>query len=143
MCYGKAYHHKWAHHPRHHHSAKKARRQGWRGHQFWNQPPVNIQELDDRYELWLFAAGYQKADFQVHLKDDTLLIRVVPQEGELVDTDNWRRREFRPTQFERQFELNDKIDRDAISAKYEDGILKLTLSKKAGMESQSQDVIVA
>lgn len=141
MCHGKAYHHKWGHHPRHH-FAKKGKHFRHR-HPFWNTPPANVQELDDRYELFIYAAGYAKGDFEVQLRDDLLIVTAANKEGELVESGNWRRREFRASGFERYFELNEKIDREAISAKYEEGILKVTLPKLAGMETQSQDVIVA
>ena len=30
----------------------------------WGYPPVNVEELDDRYEILLYAAGYAKSDFK-------------------------------------------------------------------------------
>lgn len=139
MCYGK-YHQKWGQHPAHHY-AKKARRHRRRA-AFWNTPPVNVQELDDRYELWLFAAGYQKEDFEVKLRDHTLVIRVANKEEEIVESRNWRRREFHARGFERYFDLNEKIDTAGIAAKYEEGILKVILPKLEGMETQRQEVLV-
>jgi len=65
-----------AHHPKHHFKRKFRKmmehkmKRGGRGH----FPKVNVQELDDRYELFVYAAGYAKADFKVDLTDDTLII---------------------------------------------------------------------
>jgi len=36
--------------------------------------------------------------------------------------------------------LNDKIDKDAIEAKYEEGILKVSLAKKEGFETVRKKV---
>lgn len=141
MCNRAAMHPRWG---RHHARA-------WKRHQFKQRkmfPPVNIEELDDRYEISFFAAGFAKSDFQISLADDTLTVsgtREITEpsvnEPDWDDIENrhgrghWRNREFRLRNFERHFILNDKIDRDDIQAKYEDGVLKITLSKKEGAET--------
>jgi HSP20 family protein len=111
-------------------------------------PPVNIEELDDKYEISFFAAGYSKSDFKISLADDTLTVSGAKESkgGSAQDPDwediesrhhhrHWRNREFKLRNFERHFILNDKINRDEIQAKYEDGVLKITLSKKEGAET--------
>ena len=121
-----------------HKIAKHNRRHGrGRGH----FPKVNVQELDDRYELFVYAAGYSKSDFEVNLTDNTLII-AANSKAEKKSNYNWRRQEFRPRQFERQFELNDKIDKDSIAAKYEDGVLKITLAKLEGFETVRKAVTI-
>ena len=136
MYHKRAYCADSAHHPKHHFKRKfrkmmKHKYAQGRGGHF---PKVNVQELDDRYELFVYAAGYAKGDFKVDLSDNTLIISV-NSTTKNESNYNWRRQEFQPRKFERQFELNDKIDKDAIEAKYEDGILKVTLAKKEGFET--------
>lgn len=130
-------------HPRHHFKKKfkkmmehKMAHRG--GRRF---PKVNVQELDDRYELFVYVAGYIKSDFKVDLTDNILIINAKPAKEDAENL-NWRHQEFRPRPFERQFELNEKIDKDSISAKYEEGILKITLAKLEGMETISRVVDV-
>ena len=140
MYHKQAYCAEGAEHPRHHfkrkfkkmmaHKIAKHNRRHGRGH----FPKVNVQELDDRYELYVYAAGYSKSDFKVDLTDNTLTIAVDKIANDLSEN-HWRRQEFRPRKFERQFELNDKIDKDSIAAKYEDGVLKITLAKLEGFET--------
>lgn len=137
MCKGKAYYRHHGGHRHHHRGFQK-----W-AQRAWNTPPVNVKELDDRYELMVFAAGYEKADFQVQVVDHQLLISVEKQESDIVDSPNWRRREFTGAGFERRFEMNDKIDADGIRADYKEGILMVTLPKKAGFETKRQDIQVA
>ncbi|MEL6867132.1 MAG: Hsp20/alpha crystallin family protein [Bacteroidota bacterium] len=120
----------------------------WRRHRgrgrYGAYPPVNVQELDDRYELFLFAPGLSKGDFQIALADRLLTISVEkPKADEAAEPFNWRRREFRPRGFERKFELNDHIDTSAISAKYEEGILQITLLKLDDFHTKRQDIVVA
>ncbi len=140
MCYHKGYHQKWGGH--HNHRFRHAGREKWarKFQQMWQQPPVNVREIDDAYELYVYASGYVKNDFIVKMKDDILVIAV--KEPELVEDAGWSRQEFTPAGFERRFELNEKIDKDAISAKYEDGILKVTLPKLAGFESTTSEIEV-
>ena len=48
-----------------------------------------------------------------------------------------------PEYFVREFELSEKIDQDGISAKYEEGILKVTLPKLPGFETVRKDIGIA
>ena len=110
----------------------------------WFRPPVNVQELDDAYEIFLVAPGWTKKDFQIALSDNILTISVEKkQEEEIEEGASWRRREFVPKSFQRKFELNEKVDMEAIKAKYENGILQLTLPKLEGSETFRKDIFVS
>jgi len=140
MCYAKANHPRWENH----HSRRHAKRR-WKQKMAmaWGYPPVNVEELDDRYEILIYAAGHDKEEFSISLKDDTLIVKAGrPSKAEEAPELNWRRQEFRPTGFKRFFELNEKIDREAISAQYVDGVLKITLAKKPGSETVRQEIEV-
>lgn len=104
-------------------------------------PPVNVQELDNHYELLLFAPGFQKSDFQVKTKDRILIIGLDAKKDSKAEP-NWLRREFASSGFQRRFELNEEVDTDKISAKYEDGILYVTLPKLSGFETSRQEIEV-
>lgn len=144
MCNRKAFYKNWDGHP-----ASKSRRHG--GHpakKFWkekfkstfNHPPVNVQELDDKYVLLLFAPGFEKEDFLIATLDNTLSISVEKKEQE---DQNWRRQEYTPGSFKRQFELNEKVDKNDISAKYENGVLIVNLPKLEGFESARNEIKIA
>lgn len=106
------------------------------------RPPVNVQELDDRYELYLFAPGLSKTDFLISLQGDLLTIAAKKQ-GNEADTGKWTRREFETDAFERQFLLNEKIDRDQIAARYEEGVLLVSMAKLPWQEGPKQEIVVA
>ena len=138
MCYKSAYHPHWGkHHHRHHrHHAKK---RYWKNKfTAWAYPPVNVEEEDEQYLIRLYAAGYQKDDFQVAVEDDILVIKV--QKEEQPQQDFHKRWAFVPGNFERHFELNDKINKESINAKYEEGVLTITLPKLEGKETFRQDI---
>jgi HSP20 family molecular chaperone IbpA len=51
-----------------------------------------------------------------------------------------KRREFDPRGFKRIFELNEKIDKENITATYQEGVLKIRLPKLAGMETYRKNI---
>jgi len=103
-------------------------------------PPANVRELDDKYELHLFAPGYDKKDFLLAIIDKNLSISV-KKEQETMD-DSWKRQEYLPKGFVRQFELNGKIDKSNIKAKYDSGVLIISLAKQEGYETSREEIKV-
>lgn len=150
MCYRKSSHPQWGM------DREKSMHFGHFGRHFGGQmtrhpraggffPPVNVLEADDKYELYVYAPGLAKSDFNINLRDDVLTIAVHKKDGsDLVESPHWRRQEYRPTDgFERSFVLNEKVDTANISAAYADGVLVVTLPKLPGTETKRQDVYVA
>ena len=142
MCYHKAYQKHGAHHARHRrrHCQNKSRGHGRGWGRSGDYPPVDIEEFDDRYEASVFAAGFYKSDFQVKVKGDLLMISASKEESEIVDNPSMKRREFDPRGFKRIFELNEKIDKENITATYQEGVLKIRLPKLAGMETYRKNI---
>ena len=102
---------------------------------------VNVEEFDNKYVLHVSAPGFEKSDFLVNIKDDTLMIKAT--RGAQDDAEGrWRRREFNSDVVERYFQLNEKIDKNAISATYQDGVLQISLPKLEGYETIRQQVEV-
>jgi len=134
---------------RNHHTAARFKNHcGYSGRKFWaekfktnlNQPPVNVEESDDKYSLFLYAPGFEKTDFLIATVDNTLSISV---EKKTEEQNAWRRQEYVPQSFKRQFELDEKVDKTTISAKYENGVLEITLPKLEGFETTRQKVEIA
>lgn len=124
-------------------------RHHWRGHHTHHGRhfgaasatfPVNVRELDDRYELHLFAPQLSREDFKLELADRTLTISITASKEEEIELGNWIRQEYRPRGMERSFLLNEKIDLDNIKAAYADGVLKATLPKHPDQVTQRRGV---
>ena len=98
-------------------------------HSGQSSPAVNIQEYDDKYELFLSAPGLSKEEIKVSLSDNFLTISAERKQFELGENAKWKMYEFTPGGFKREFELSEKIDLENISAKYEGGILIMTFPK--------------
>jgi HSP20 family protein len=107
----------------------------------FSTPPANVLEKDDKYELHLFAPGYKKKDFLIALIDQKISISA--KKEALESGENWKRKEYIPRGFDRQFELNDKIDRSNIIAKYENGVLMVSLPKMEGFETLREEIKIA
>ncbi len=139
MCCRTGYFGHWMHHPKSHYGKRKKRGgssffSGW-----WNEPPVNVQEFDDHYEIFVYAAGYEKADFKVNIIGDALNISAKKASDE-EDEFSWRRREHQQSHFERKFALPDDGDKERVTASYQDGVLTIRLGKLPGHETVRQQV---
>src|SRR4249920_2011582 len=93
-------------------------------------PPVNIVEKDDLYHIELSAPGMDKADFNVKLDGKVLTISSEKKEEKKQENEKMIRKEYNYRSFKRSFTVDEKIDATNISARYENGILKLDLPKK-------------
>lgn len=92
-------------------------------------PSVNIKETKDEFLVELAAPGMTKEDFSIELNNDVLTIK--SEQLEQRENEDYTRREFNYSTFQRSFNLNKQVVNDAkIKACYADGILKLSLPKK-------------
>ena len=90
-------------------------------------PPASVTEIAHGYVLEIEMPGVKKDRLDISLENNELTIvgrRSLPTvEGTLIH------RESRPENFRRVFELDPSIDADKISAKIDQGLVTLTLSK--------------
>ena len=95
-------------------------------------PAINVKETNDHYEVELAAPGMEKKDFKIELNGNMLTISSERQsEWEDKEDERYTRREFSYQSFQRSFQLpKDVVDEDKIQAKYENGLLHLTIPKK-------------
>ena len=90
-------------------------------------PSVNILDHEKFFELNLAAPGKNRKDFIIELEDQILTISSESFTNN--DSDNFTRQEFRYDNFKRSFRLPDSINTSLIKAKYENGILSISLPK--------------
>ena len=106
-------------------------------------PPVNITNNADNYLVELLVPGYTKADFKVKLEENILTVSAEQKHSELTEGSKVVRKEFSLKAFKRSFTLDDKMDTENISAKYENGLLQLTLPKKEQVKPQAKDISIS
>jgi HSP20 family protein len=118
--------------------------------------PVNIFETADAFNLEIAAPGRVKDQFSLNVENNTLTIAYADKVG--AETKNEAkneteqevkvvepkqiRREFAAQPFKRSFALDDKINTEAINAKYEDGVLKVLLPKKAEIKPAVKQISI-
>jgi len=98
----------------------------------YTYPPVNVIKEENKYLLSIALPGVSKKDVVINIEKNILTIK---SEIEDVNTDiKYRLREFNYAKFERSFTLSDDADIDNISAKFEKGILTISIPtlKEAG-----------
>ncbi len=105
-------------------------------------PPVNIVEDTNNYQLEVAVPGLEKSDFNIKLDGEVLTISAEKKEVAKTETQKVVRKEFSSKAFKRSFTLDEKIDAAAIEAKYENGILKLTLPKKEVAKVVTKEITI-
>lgn len=117
---------------------------GFTGNMPANKVPVNIRETDNSFEMELIAPGIKKEEIQINVAGDTLTVSFENKfEGkEENNEEGWLQQEYRRQSFSRSFQLNDAIEAVNINARYENGILHLSLPKKEKAKRISKSVKV-
>ena len=101
---------------------------------------VNIYTTETSFEMLVFAPGRIKENFHLDVKGSELTVSYMPPEG--FPRPDWVRREYSRGGFERSFTLDETIDTAGISAKYEDGVLQVSLPIIPGKEQVKHEIIV-
>ncbi len=102
---------------------------------------VNVYKTDSSFEMLVFAPGRIKENFNLGVKGRELTVSYTPPEG--FPRFEWVQREYSRGGFERTFALDENIDISKISAKYEDGVLQVSLPVIAGKEVSNQEIKVS
>lgn len=102
-------------------------------HPMANHPfPIDVTENDGAYAIRAEIPGFKKEDIQVSVHGDQVIISAEAQkEKEEKEGDQIVLRECTYGRQYRTFTLPQAVDDTKTTAKYEDGVLKLTLPKKA------------
>lgn len=106
-------------------------------------PPVNIVENEEGYHLEFAVPGRNKENFKVKVEGAQLAISYEEKkETEERKDQKVVRSEFSVSSFNRSFTLNNKVNAEAIQAKYEDGILKVLVPKKEEAKPLTKDITI-
>lgn len=105
-------------------------------------PAINVLEDEKGYHVEVAAPGMTKDDFSIHVNDQDELVILVEKKEEKNDKDcncekkeekkcncKYLRHEFSYSRFEQSLLLPDNVNKDEISAKVNDGILRIELPK--------------
>lgn len=96
------------------------------------RPVVNIYENSDEFLLLAEMAGVKKGDINIDLENNVLslsAVRHLAPRGE-----GARFEEFGSVEYRNSFSIPETIEKTEVSAKFEDGILHLTLPKQEAVK---------
>lgn len=96
-----------------------------------SMPAVNINEADEKFEVEVAVPGLNKEDFKIDVDHNILTISSEKKEEKEEKDKKFTRKEFSFSSFSRSFSIPENVDAEKISARYDNGILKLELPKKA------------
>ena len=95
-----------------------------------NVPAVNITEQKNDYLVSLAAPGLKKEDFKIDVDGNMLTISSEKEETREEKDKKFTRKEYNYSSFSRSFTLPEEINKEKIEAKYEDGVLKISLPRR-------------
>lgn len=106
-------------------------------------PAVNLKETAENFVVEMAAPGMKKEDFKVELSNNLLTISSEHKnKHEEKEGDKYTRKEFSYQSFQRSFQLSrEAVDAENIQAKYENGVLHLTIPKREEVKQKPSRLI--
>jgi len=92
-------------------------------------PKVDAMEFSDRVVIEAEIPGLKKEDLGIKVENDILTISGNKRDTVEDKTGKYIVRELKRSSFKRSFKLQENIDRKSIDAKFEHGMLLITLKK--------------
>lgn len=100
-------------------------------------PAVNIKENKNDFTVSMAVPGMKKDDFKIELDGNMLTISSEKEENKEEKESKYTRKEYSYSSFSRSFTLPEDVNREAINAAYNDGVLVLTLPKKEEVKKET------
>lgn len=104
-------------------------------------PSVDIYETENALALTAEIPGIDEKDIEIKIEDSTLTLKGERKFEKETKEENYHRIERSYGSFSRSFTIPRYIDEDKIKAVHEDGILKITMPKKAELKPRKVKVL--
>ncbi len=103
-------------------------------------PYVDISEDSKAVFVQVELPGIKKDDVKVNVDEDNILVIKGEKKPVIKENATIHKTESTYGEFERRFVLPDDIDKDKIEAKYENGLLEISIMKKAKPEPKEVEI---
>ncbi|QGJ70467.1 Molecular chaperone (Small heat shock protein) [Planctomycetales bacterium 10988] len=100
-------------------------------------PHADIVERENDFVLYLDLPGAKSDSIDLQYHDETLTIEAAIEPRQADET-KYFAREYGIGNYRRTFRIHETIDDEKIEARYEQGVLKLTLPKKQAQPKKIQ-----
>mgnify|MGYP001445169818 FL=1 len=91
-------------------------------------PPYNIVDNDKEFLIEFSVPGFDKKDFLLEVEENNLKVSKLSSKDNKPEN-NFFKRQFNYSQFEKNFTIPEEVNIEKINSKYENGILKIFLPK--------------
>jgi HSP20 family protein len=91
------------------------------------EPAVNLSEKNGTYTLECALPGYRKEDITIEARGDAITITGSAGRDEREERPRYHRHEVERRAFTRTIALPSEIDPESIAAKFENGLLEITM----------------
>lgn len=105
-------------------------------------PAINVAENQTNFEIEIAAPGMKKKDFHVTIENGILMVNGTTRTEEEETTKNYTRQEFTTRSFTRSFTLPENVNQEEMHAKYDNGILRLTIAKTEKTALPTKEVLI-
>ncbi len=105
-------------------------------------PSVDVAETDEAFEISAELPGMSEDNIDVSLSDGVLTLRGEKKDEREEKGKQYYLSERRYGSFQRSFRLPDGVEENKIDAKFEKGILKITLPKSPQAASQAKKISI-
>jgi HSP20 family protein len=102
---------------------------------------ANVKENEKSYDIDLAVPGFDKKDINITIENGMLTVSGEKKTERETKEDEYMRQEFNVTSFSRSFNLPVNTTEEDIQARCENGILKLSISKKEKAPAQLKKAI--
>lgn len=105
-------------------------------------PRIDVSETDQAFEVLAELPGMEEKDVELLLQDHVLTIRGEKKFEKEEKRKNYHMIERQYGSFQRSFELPDIVDETKIAAKFDKGVLCVTLPKSAKAKESSRKIAI-
>jgi HSP20 family protein len=106
------------------------------------RPSVDISENKKGYTIRVEIPGVEKDDVKLTIEDDTLLISGEKRQEKEDNDGGYHCVERSYGSFQRVISLPADADQEKLEAKFRNGVLTLTLPRKAGVQSNAREIAI-
>lgn len=105
-------------------------------------PDFDVFERDGKIVIRADLPGMKREDIQVSVEDDMLTIKGWREEEKEVKEEDYYSCERSTGEFSRTMQLPQGVGNEAVEAKYEKGVLEVTVPRPAAPERKAKNVTV-
>ncbi|HKF53247.1 MAG TPA: Hsp20/alpha crystallin family protein [Candidatus Acidoferrales bacterium] len=106
-------------------------------------PSVDVYETENELVIKADLPEIAEKDIDVRVEDNMLTVRAERKFEQKVKEENYLRMERAYGTFSRSFSLPNSVDTQAVKAEYTDGVLSVTLPKRAESEPKQVKINVS